>query len=75
MLRKLMADTEWNMLVSGEYDLLNTNWMTVQDGDPYGYLDNWYGKQMLITVDIKMMNMIKYMKHYQQKWMKKNVKI
>ena len=32
------------MLVSGEYDLLNTNWMTVQDGDPYGYLDNWYGK-------------------------------
>ena len=32
------------MLVAGEYDLLNTNWMTVQDGDPYGYLDNWYGK-------------------------------
>lgn len=43
-LKKTDADTEWNMLVSGEYDLLNTNWMTVQDGDPYGYLDNWYGK-------------------------------
>lgn len=42
--KKTDADTEWNMLVSGEYDLLNTNWMTVQDGDPYGYLDNWYGK-------------------------------
>lgn len=41
---KTDADTEWNMLVSGEYDLLNTNWMTVQDGNPYGYLDNWYGK-------------------------------
>ena len=42
--KKTDADTEWNMLVSGEYDLLNTNWMTVQDGNPYGYLDNWYGK-------------------------------
>ena len=42
--KKTDADTEWNMLVAGEYDLLNTNWMTVQDGDPYGYLDNWYGK-------------------------------
>ena len=30
--KKTDADTEWNMLVSGEYDLLNTNWMTVQDG-------------------------------------------
>lgn len=43
-IKKTDADTEWNMLVAGEYDLLNTNWMTVQDGDPYGYLDNWYGK-------------------------------
>ena len=42
--KKTDADTEWNMLVSGEYDLLNTNWMTVQDGNPYGYLDNLYGK-------------------------------
>ena len=32
------------MLVAGEYDLLATNWMTVQDGDPYGYLENWYSK-------------------------------
>lgn len=43
-INKTDADTEWNMLVAGEYDLLATNWMTVQDGDPYGYLDNWYGK-------------------------------
>lgn len=42
--KKTDADTEWNMLVAGEYDLLNTNWMTVQDGDPHGFLDNWYGK-------------------------------
>ncbi|WP_297135511.1 ABC transporter substrate-binding protein [Terrisporobacter sp.] len=41
---KTDADTEWNMLVTGEYDLLATNWMTVQDGDPYGYLENWYSK-------------------------------
>ena len=41
---KTDADTEWNMLVVGEYDLLATNWMTVQDGDPYGYLENWYSK-------------------------------
>lgn len=41
---KTDADTEWNLLVSGDYDLLATNWMTVQDGDPYGYLDNWYSK-------------------------------
>lgn len=38
------ADTEWNMLVAGEYDLLANNWMTVPVGDPYSYLDNWYSK-------------------------------
>ncbi|QIB68009.1 ABC transporter substrate-binding protein [Aminipila butyrica] len=38
------ADTEWNLLVAGEYDLLATNWMTVPVGDPYSYLDNWYSK-------------------------------
>ncbi|MEG0997556.1 MAG: ABC transporter substrate-binding protein [Clostridiales bacterium] len=38
------ADTEWNMLTSGEYDLLANNWMTVPVGDPYSYLDNWYSK-------------------------------
>ncbi len=38
------ADTEWNMLVAGEYDLLATNWMTVPVGDPYSYLDNWHSK-------------------------------
>lgn len=43
-INKTDADTEWNMLVAGEYDLLANNWMTVQDGDPYGYLDNWYSK-------------------------------
>ncbi|MGI6109007.1 MAG: ABC transporter substrate-binding protein [Eubacteriaceae bacterium] len=38
------ADTEWNKLVSGDYDLLANNWMTVPVGDPQEYLDNWYGK-------------------------------
>lgn len=38
------ADTEWNKLVTGEYDLLATNWMSVPVGDPYSYLDNWYSK-------------------------------
>lgn len=38
------ADTEWNKLVNGEYDLLSNNWLTVQVGDPIGYLENWYSK-------------------------------
>ncbi len=38
------ADTEWNMLVAGEYDLLANNWLTVPVGDPYTYMDNWYSK-------------------------------
>lgn len=38
------ADTEWNMLVAGEYDLLANNWLTVPVGDPYAYMDNWYSK-------------------------------
>lgn len=38
------SDTDWNMLVNGEYDLLGNNWTTVATGDPTEYLDNWYGK-------------------------------
>ena len=38
------ADTEWNKLTAGEYDLLSTNWLTVQVGDPIGYMENWYSK-------------------------------
>lgn len=38
------ADTEWNKLVNGEYDLLSNNWLTVPVGDPIGYLENWYSK-------------------------------
>ena len=38
------ADTEWNKLTAGEYDLLSTNWLTVQVGDPVGYMENWYSK-------------------------------
>ena len=38
------ADTEWNKLTAGEYDLLSNNWLTVQVGDPIGYMENWYSK-------------------------------
>ncbi|MBQ7370857.1 MAG: ABC transporter substrate-binding protein [Blautia sp.] len=38
------SDTEWNMMVNGEYDLCASNWTTVGTGDPTEYLDNWYGK-------------------------------
>ena len=38
------SDTEWNMMVNGEYDLCASNWTTVGTGDPTEYLANWYGK-------------------------------
>lgn len=38
------ADTEWNQMVKGEYDLCDSNWITVGNGDPTEYLANWYGK-------------------------------
>lgn len=38
------ADTEWNMMVAGEYDLCDSNWITVGNGDPSEYLANWYSK-------------------------------
>lgn len=41
---KLDADTEWNKLVAGEYDLNSSNWMTAQEGEPYSYLANWYSR-------------------------------
>ena len=37
------SDTEWNMMVNGEYDLCDSNWTTVGNGDPSEYLLNWYG--------------------------------
>lgn len=37
------SDTEWNMMVNGEYDLCDSNWTTVGTGDPTEYLRNWYG--------------------------------
>ena len=36
------SDTEWNMMVNGEYDLCDSNWTTVGNGDPTEYLANWY---------------------------------
>lgn len=41
---KLDADTEWDKLVAGEYDLNSSNWMTAQEGEPYSYLANWYSR-------------------------------
>ncbi len=38
------ADTEWNQMVAGEYDLCDSNWITVGNGDPTEYLANWYSK-------------------------------
>lgn len=38
------SDTNWMMMQSGEYDLLNQNWTTVGTGDPTAFLLNWYGK-------------------------------
>ena len=38
------ADREWNKMVAGEYDLCDSNWITVGNGDPTEYLANWYGK-------------------------------
>ncbi|MCR4890977.1 MAG: ABC transporter substrate-binding protein [Lachnospiraceae bacterium] len=38
------SDTEWNLMVNGEYDLCDSNWTTVGNGDPTEYLANWYSK-------------------------------
>ena len=38
------ADREWNLMVAGEYDLCDSNWITVGNGDPTEYMANWYGK-------------------------------
>ncbi|MCD8019344.1 MAG: ABC transporter substrate-binding protein [Clostridiales bacterium] len=40
----LDADSEWNQMVAGEYDLCSSNWTTVGNGDPTEYLANWYSK-------------------------------
>ncbi len=38
----LDADSEWNQMVAGDYDLCSSNWTTVGNGDPTEYLANWY---------------------------------
>ena len=38
------ADTEWNLMVAGAYDLCSSNWTTVGTGDPAEYMANWYSK-------------------------------
>ena len=38
------SEQEWNTMVNGDYDLCSSNWTTVGTGDPFEYLDNWYGK-------------------------------
>lgn len=35
------SDTQWNMYVSGEYDLNGSNWTTVGTGDPTEFLACW----------------------------------
>ena len=44
MSKKLMQIQSGICLYLENMIYLITNWMTVQDGNPYGYLDNWYGK-------------------------------
>ncbi len=37
------SDTLWMEMQEGDYDLTNSNWITVGTGDPEAYLLNWYG--------------------------------
>ncbi len=37
------SDTLWAQMEDGDYDLSNSNWITVGTGDPTNYLLNWYG--------------------------------
>ncbi|MCC8065507.1 MAG: ABC transporter substrate-binding protein [Clostridiales bacterium] len=37
------SDTEWSLMQAGEYDLCDSNWITVGTGDPTAFLLNWYG--------------------------------
>lgn len=39
----LDSDTLWMQMQEGDYDLTNSNWITVGTGDPEAYLLNWYG--------------------------------
>ena len=39
----LDSDTLWMQMQEGDYDLTNSNWITVGTGDPTAYLLNWYG--------------------------------
>ena len=48
------SDTEWNLMMAGQYDLCDSNWTTVATGDPTAFLLNWYGGKdgdNLYTVD------------------------
>lgn len=39
----LDSDTLWMQMQEGDYDLTNSNWITVGTGDPEAFLLNWYG--------------------------------
>ena len=39
----LDSDTLWMEMQEGDYDLSNSNWITVGTGDPEAFLLNWYG--------------------------------
>lgn len=39
----LDSDTLWMQMQEGDYDLTNSNWVTVATGDPEAFLLNWYG--------------------------------
>lgn len=39
--KKTDADTQWNKLVAGDFDLGNQNWNVMQSGDPQGFMENF----------------------------------
>ncbi len=42
-LKVVDSDTNWDMMVNGDYDLLAQNWSTLIAGSPTAYLANWAG--------------------------------
>ncbi|WP_315308306.1 ABC transporter substrate-binding protein [Pseudoramibacter alactolyticus] len=39
--KKTDADTHWNKLVAGDFDLANLTWNVMQSGDPQGFMANF----------------------------------
>ena len=54
------ADREWNKMVAGEYDLCDSNWITVGNGDPTEYMATGTVSLMRTSVTIRMLSMINY---------------